>query len=49
MKKAADPAAVEWIFSCDDDDEKAKTLKPWGPVMGNGSFIAAWNRAAAVA
>lgn len=49
MKKAADPAAVEWIFSCDDDDEKAKTLKPWGPVMGKGSCIAAWNRAAAVA
>jgi glycosyltransferase involved in cell wall biosynthesis len=49
MKKAADPAAVEWIFSCDDDDEKAKTLKPWAPIMGKGSCVAAWNRAAAAA
>jgi glycosyltransferase involved in cell wall biosynthesis len=49
MKKAADPASVEWIYSCDDDDEKAKPLKNWGMISGKGGCVAAWNRAAAVA
>ena len=46
MKKAADPASVEWIFSCDDDDPKSDALKPWAPIIGKGGCIAAWNRAA---
>jgi len=46
MKKAADPASVEWIFSCDDDDPKADVLKAWAPIKGKGGCIAAWNRAA---
>jgi glycosyltransferase involved in cell wall biosynthesis len=49
MKKAADPASVEWIYSCDDDDEKAKPLKNWGMISGKGGCVAAWNRAAAMA
>jgi hypothetical protein len=46
MKKAADPASVEWIFSCDDDDPKSDALKPWAPIIGKGGCVAAWNRAA---
>jgi hypothetical protein len=49
MKKAADPASVEWIYSVDDDDPKADMLKNWGIVKGKGGCIAAWNRAAEVA
>jgi hypothetical protein len=49
MKKAADPASVEWIYSVDDDDPKADMLKNWGIVKGRGGCIAAWNRAAEVA
>lgn len=46
MKKAADPAAIEWIFSCDDDDPKADILRAWSPLKGKGGCVAAWNRAA---
>lgn len=49
MKKAADPASIEWIFSCDDDDEKSQALKNWHMIKGNGGCVAAWNRAAAIA
>lgn len=46
MKKAADPSAIEWIFSCDDDDPKADILRAWSPLKGQGGCVAAWNRAA---
>jgi glycosyltransferase involved in cell wall biosynthesis len=49
MKKAADPASVEWIYATDDDDPKSDLLKNWGTVKGKGGCVAAWNRAAAAA
>jgi glycosyltransferase involved in cell wall biosynthesis len=49
MKKAADPASVEWIFSCDNNDPSSEPLKNWNLVKGEGGCVAAWNRAAAIA
>ena len=46
MKKASRPQNIEWIFSCDNEDPTAAVLKPWNPIMGEGSCVAAWNRAA---
>ncbi|NBW14815.1 MAG: hypothetical protein EBR82_43130, partial [Caulobacteraceae bacterium] len=49
MKKAADPASVEWIYAVDDDDPKSDMLKNWGTIKGKGGCVAAWNRAAEAA
>jgi hypothetical protein len=46
MKKAADPASVEWLFATDEDDSTAALLSPWGILSGSGGCVAAWNRAA---
>jgi len=46
MKKASNPQNIEWLFACDNNDPAAAAMKPWNPIMGDGSCVAAWNRAA---